>query len=210
MKKTSSKRWLRNHFSDIYVRLAKREGLRARSAYKLIEINKHYKIIRPNMNVVDLGASPGGWSEYIAEIVGVKGKIFAIDILDMRCIIGVEFIRGDFTDIKIQQLLYYKLCNQKVDVMLSDMAPNLSGVKDIDQMRIMDLADKVLNFSCKILKNRGTVLIKLFHGVGFDSFVHKAHRSFSDVKVIKPKASQLRSSEVFLLIRNFNNVIMNI
>ncbi|MDR1057679.1 MAG: 23S rRNA methyltransferase [Coxiellaceae bacterium] len=206
MKKSNSKRWLKEYFSDIYVKRAKREGLRARSVYKLMEINKRCRIIKPNTVIVDLGASPGGWSKYVAQIVGQNGKVFAVDMLYMHQIKGVEFIRGDFAKSEISQCLYDCLRDQKVDVVLSDMAPNLSGVKVTDQMLAIDLADKALDFSHKVLKKRGTFLIKLFHGMGFKEFLYRLRENFSDVKEIKPGASRSRSSEVFLLARGFCEV----
>jgi 23S rRNA (uridine2552-2'-O)-methyltransferase len=203
VKKSSSSRWLKEHFSDVYVKRAKQEGFRSRSVYKLMEINQRYKIIKPSMLVVDLGAAPGGWSEYVVQIIGQKGKIFALDILPMRPIRGVEFILGDFTQGEVVASLRNHLGDQKIDVVLSDMAPNMSGVKVADQMRSMDLAEKALNFSLMVLKSGGTFVIKMFHGAGFEDFLKDLGRNFAEVKVVKPEASRTRSSEVFLLARNF-------
>ena len=203
MKKSSSGRWLKEHFSDVYVKRAKQEGFRARSVYKLMEINERYKIIKSNMFVVDLGAAPGGWSEYVVKLVGNKGKVFALDILPIRPISGVEFIQGDFTKDEAAKNLYNLLHGKKIDVVLSDMAPNLSGVKVVDQMLAVELAKKALDFSCMVLKCGGAFLVKVFHGVGFDDFLKSLRQNFNEVKVIKPDASRARSSEVFLLARGF-------
>ena len=207
MKKSkSSGRWLKEHFSDVYVKRAKSEGFRARSAYKLIEINERYKIIKPGMTVVDLGAAPGGWSQYVAQLVGSKDRVFALDILPMQSIAGVEFIQGDFTKDEIVKILLDILQGKKVDVVLSDMAPNLSGVKVVDQMRALELAKMAFNFAGLVLKQNGTFLLKTFQGGEFDELLKGLRKQFSDVKVIKPDASRARSSEVFLLARNIPGV----
>ncbi len=199
MKKSSSKRWLNEHFSDPYVKRAKREGFRARSAYKLIEINQRYHLIKKGMVVVDLGASPGGWSEYIALLLENTGKIFALDLIPIKPIKGVEFIQGDFTTREIVNYLYNTLGGAKVDLVLSDMAPNLSGVKTVDQMRSVNLAECAFNFAIKVLKPGGSFLVKIFHGEGFEEFIQSLKKSFTEVKIIKPDASRSRSSEVFVL-----------
>ena len=204
MKKSSSSRWLKEHFSDVYVKRAKQEGFRARSVYKLMEINERYKIIKSNMFVVDLGAAPGGWSEYVVKLVGQKGKIFALDILPIRPISGVEFVQGDFTKDEVIKNLCNHLHGRKIDVVLSDMAPNLSGVKVVDQMQAVELAKIALDFSRMVLKCGGVFLVKTFHGVGFEGFLKILRQNFNEVKVIKPDASRARSSEVFLLARGFN------
>ncbi len=207
MKKSkSSGRWLKEHFSDVYVKRAKSEGFRARSAYKLIEINERYKIIKPGMTVVDLGAAPGGWSQYVAQLVGSKDRVFALDILPMQSIAGVEFIQGDFTKDEIVKILLDILQGKKVDVVLSDMAPNLSGVKVVDQMRALELAKMAFNFAGLVLKQNGTFLLKTFQGGEFDELLKGLRKQFSDVKIIKPDASRARSSEVFLLARNIPGV----
>lgn len=199
MKKSSSNRWLREHFSDVYVKRAKQEGFRARSVYKLMEINERYKIIKPGMIIVDLGASPGGWSEYVVQALGGKGQIFALDILPIAPIKDVEVIQGDFTQDEIASSLIKLIGNKKVDVVLSDMAPNISGIKVADQMRAAQLAEKALNFALAVLNQGGTFLIKMFHGVDFEPFLKRLRQGFLEVKIIKPEASRSRSSEIFLL-----------
>lgn len=218
MRKSSSGRWLKEHFSDTYVKKAKSEGFRARSIYKLMEINERYKLIKPGMVVVDLGAAPGGWSQYVAQLIGQAGKVFALDILPMQPIAGVEVIQGDFTDQAVVKNLYDKLgagagptstnidkkankANKanKVDLVLSDMAPNLSGIKVVDDMRSIDLAEKAFRFARLVLGPKGSFLVKTFQSGEFKSFLQELRKSFSEVKVIKPEASRARSSEVFIL-----------
>jgi 23S rRNA (uridine2552-2'-O)-methyltransferase len=199
MKKRSSGRWLQEHFSDAYVKRARSEGYRARSVYKLLEIDDRYKIIRPGMVIVDLGAAPGGWSQYLSEKVGPKGKIFALDILPMQPIGGIEFIQGDFTDPGVVKVLQSKLENCKIDLVLSDMAPNMSGIKEFDEMRSMELAKKAYNFAIQVLRPGGTFLIKTFQGSEFKGFLEELEKHFGKVKVIKPDSSRSRSSEVYLL-----------
>ncbi|MEI8054385.1 MAG: SAM-dependent methyltransferase [bacterium] len=204
MKKSkSSNRWLKEHFSDIYVKRAKQEGFRARSVYKLMEIQERYRIIKPNIVVVDLGAAPGGWSEYVAQLIGLEGRIFALDILPMQPIKGVDFIQGDFTQDSIVKDLCIHISDRKVDAVLSDMAPNLSGLDVVDQSRSMDLAQRALAFAQTVLKSGGLFLTKVFQGAEFDAFLKGLRNDFGDVRVIKPEASRARSSEVFLLARNY-------
>jgi 23S rRNA (uridine2552-2'-O)-methyltransferase len=204
-KSSSSNRWLKEHFSDIYVKRAKQEGFRARSVYKLMEIQERYKIIKPNMLVVDLGASPGGWSEYVVKLVGPSGKVFALDILSMQPIDGVEFIQGDFTQNSVVEDLCVRLNNRKVDAVLSDMAPNLSGLSIVDQVRSMDLSERAFVFAQKVLKPGGLFLTKIFQGAGFNAFLKNLRHNFAQVKVIKPEASRARSSEIFLLANGFRS-----
>lgn len=204
MKKSkSSNQWLKEHFSDIYVKRARQDGFRARSVYKLMEIQDRYKIIKPNMIVIDLGAAPGGWSEYLVQLVGSKGRIFALDILPMQPIKGVEFIQGDFTQDDIVKDLYARINEKKVDAVLSDMAPNLSGLDVVDQARSMNLAQRALVFAQTVLKPGGLFLTKVFQGAEFDVFLKSLRRNFGEVKVVKPDASRARSSETFLLARNY-------
>ena len=202
-KSKSSNRWLKEHFSDVYVKRAKQEGFRARSVYKLIEIQERYKIIKPNMFIVDLGAAPGGWSEYVAQSIGTKGRVFALDILPMHPIMGVEFIQGDFTQDVVVKNLESCLNGAKIDLVLSDMAPNLSGLDVVDQSRSMNLAQRALDFAKTVLKPGGVFLTKVFQGAEFDMFLKSLRHYFGEVKVIKPDASRSRSREVFLLARNF-------
>ncbi len=204
MKKSkSSNRWLKEHFSDIYVKKARQDGFRARSVYKLIEIGEQYKIIKFGAVVVDLGAAPGGWSEYVIKLVGEKGRVFALDLLPMAPISGVEFIQGDFTNSEVVEVLKMSLNNAKVDVVLSDMAPNMSGLDIVDQSRSINLVNAALSFAKATLKSGGVFLAKIFQGAEFDVFFKNLSHNFDDVKVIKPEASRSRSREVFLLARNF-------
>ncbi len=167
-----------------------------------MEINQRYNFIKSGMVVVDLGAAPGGWSQYLGQLVGPKGKIFALDILPMQPIAGVDFIQGDFTKDEIVKLLCDHIHGKNVDVVLSDMAPNLSGVKIVDQMRSAELAQMAFGFVCRVLKQNGVFLIKTFQGGEFEDFLKGLRKSFSEVKVIKPDASRARSNEIFLLAKN--------
>ena len=197
--KSSSKRWLKEHFSDIYVKRAQSEGYRSRSVYKLIEIQKQYKIMRSGMIVVDLGASPGGWSEYVTQVVGFNGKVFALDILPMSQIKNVDFICGDFTDDYVAKDLYTHLNGQKVDVVLSDMAPNFSGLKIVDQSKSVCLANKAFQFAKNTLNVGGVFLVKIFQGNDYIDFLKQLRGEFENVRAVKPKSSRLRSSEMYLL-----------
>lgn len=201
MVKGGSRRWLQEHFSDPYVKRAKEEGFRARSVYKLIEIAERYKFIKLGMSVVDLGSAPGGWSLYLAKLVGKEGKVFAVDRLAMKPIMGVDFIQGDFTQKEVVELLSKSLHGKKIDVVLSDMAPNLSGIKIVDQTQAVELAEKAFNFAKQVLKSNGSFLLKVFQGIEFADFVKILQKSFKEVRVIKPDASRARSSELFLLAR---------
>lgn len=201
----SSKKWLREHETDEYVLLARREGLRSRAVYKLAEINERDRLLRPGMTVVDLGAAPGGWSEYCAPRVGPKGRVFALDILDMVPIPGVEFICGDFGEQEPLDALHAALDDSRVDLVLSDMAPNLSGVGSVDQARAMYLVDLALDFAEKTLRPGGDFLIKLFQGEGFVDFHRHMKAQFGRVLTRKPQASRARSRELYLLGRDFKS-----
>lgn len=203
----SSKRWLEAHFDDPYVKQAQKEGLRSRAAYKLSELDEKYGLIRPGHLVIDLGAAPGGWSEYAAPKVnsGVKpeGRVIALDILEMDPINGVDFIQGDFTEQAPLEALETLLAHAKVDLVMSDMAPNMSGVAVTDQARAMYLAELTLEFAKDHLKPGGNMLVKMFQGEGFDAFVQETRTAFSKVLVRKPNASRPKSREVYLLARSF-------
>jgi 23S rRNA (uridine2552-2'-O)-methyltransferase len=201
----SSKRWLKEHFTDPYVKLAQQKGYRSRAAYKLLEIQEKDKIIKLGMNVVDLGAAPGGWTEIIAKLIGNEGKVFAVDILPMDPIAGVEFIQGDFTSEEILKTLLNHIGNKQIDLVVSDMAPNISGMKVIDQPRSMYLVELAFDFAQQVLKPGGTFLVKIFQGEGFDILLKNLRQSFSEVKIRKPKASRARSKEVFLLAKGYEN-----
>jgi 23S rRNA (uridine2552-2'-O)-methyltransferase len=195
----SSHRWLREHFSDPYVKKARAEGLRSRAAYKLEELLDKNRLIRPGMVIVDLGAAPGGWSQLAARTLGGQGRVIALDILDMPSLPGVDFIQADFREDSAVAALEGLLAGQQVDLVLSDMAPNMSGVESVDQARAMHLAELARDFALQWLKPGGDFLVKLFHGVGFDDYVRDLRRAFTRVVVRKPKASRARSPEVYAL-----------
>jgi 23S rRNA (uridine2552-2'-O)-methyltransferase len=198
----SSRRWLDEHFDDPYVKRAQEQGLRSRSAFKLIELDDKYRLLTPGALVVDLGAAPGGWSEVVIPRVGETGRVIALDILPMEPIAGVDFIEGDFTEAEALEALEAALGGRKADLVLSDMAPNMSGVAVTDQARAMYLAELALEFATENLKPGGDLLVKVFQGEGFDAFVQQCRTAFGKVKVRKPDASRPRSREVYLLARN--------
>lgn len=198
-KSHSSKRWLAEHFADDYVKRAQKEGLRSRAVFKLRELDERHRLLKPGMIVVDLGAAPGGWSEYALSRVGVKGKVVALDILPMAAIEGVDFIQGDFREDAVLAQLRAVVGADKVQVVLSDMAPNMSGSKAVDQPRAIHLAELALEAARELLVAGGTFVIKLFHGEGFDAYVREVRSDFTSVAVKKPDASRARSREVYLL-----------
>ncbi len=195
----SSARWLREHFDDPWVKKAQSEGLRARSAYKLDELVDRDKLLRPGMSVVDLGAAPGGWSQLVNERLDGKGKLFALDILPMQPIAGVDVVCGDFREPEVLEELEQLLAGQQLDLVLSDMAPNMSGVAVSDQARAMDLAELAADFAAHWLRPGGNFVVKLFHGVGFDQYVRDLRASYKRVIMRKPEASRARSREVYAL-----------
>lgn len=199
----SSDRWLKEHFSDEYVRRAKKEGWRSRAVFKLEEIQARDRLLKPGMTVVDLGAAPGGWSQYAVRAVGAKGAVVALDILPMDALAGVEFIQGDFREETVLENLRALLGERPVDLVMSDMAPNMSGMDAVDQPRSMYLAELALDFAAQVLRPGGDLLVKVFQGVGFDEFVRGARAHFEKVTVRKPQASRARSREVYLLGRNY-------
>lgn len=202
----SSKTWLKEHFDDAWVRESKARGYRSRASFKLLEIQEKDRIIRPGMAIVDLGAAPGGWSQVVAEILDGSGLVLASDILPMEPIEGVHFIQGDFTENEVYQQLLDKLQildTDKADLVISDMAPNMSGMREIDQPRAMLLAELALDMARAVLACNGTLLVKVFHGEGLQEFQKALKESFVEVKTRKPKASRARSSEIYLLARGF-------
>lgn len=199
----SSKRWLNEHFKDKYVKRAHQEGLRARSAYKLTEINDKYHLIKSEMTVIDIGAAPGSWSEVIASIVGKNGKIIAIDLLPINPIVNVDIIQGDFIKKDIQELIYQKLNGKKVDLVLSDMAPNTSGISSLDHDLSINLVKTACDFAIKVLKCGGDLLIKVFQGKEMQEMIKSLQNNFREIKIIKPQASRMRSREIFVLARGF-------
>ena len=199
----SSSRWLQEHFSDTYVKRAQQSGLRSRAVFKLEEIQQRDRLLKPGMTVVDLGAAPGGWSQYVAKVLGGKGRIIALDLLPMGELPGVEFIQADFTTDPGLEALRQRLEAGKADLVLSDIAPNMSGVADVDQARIMQLAELSLDFACEALKPGGDFLVKVFQGKGFQEYLRRLRDTFGEVASRKPKSSRSRSSEVYLLARNY-------
>jgi 23S rRNA (uridine2552-2'-O)-methyltransferase len=195
----SSKKWLMEHFDDSYVKQAQKLGFRSRSAFKLMEIDEKYGLMKPGFCVVDLGCAPGGWCQVATTGVGAKGRVIGLDVLDIQPLKGVEFIQGDFTELIPLEQLVKLLGGQRVDLVLSDMAPNMSGMAVTDQTRAMYLAEIALDFVRAHLKPGGDFLVKLFHGEGFDAYVREARRVFTKVTVRKPDASRARSREVYLL-----------
>jgi len=190
---------MHEHVTDIYVRRAKQEGYRSRSAFKLLEILEKDKLVRSSMIVVDLGAAPGGWSQVLASLIGEKGRVIALDMLEMEPIRNVTFLRGDFSEDNAVAALQKELGGRKADLVVSDMAPNISGVGMVDQARSMHLAELALDFTGNFLKPGGVLLVKAFQGAGLDEFRKQLGEVFDSVAVRKPKASRDRSSELFLL-----------
>ena len=195
----SSKGWVRQHIADPYVRQARAEGMRSRAAYKLQQIAARDRLFAPGMTVVDLGAAPGGWSQIAARAVAPGGRVYALDLLEFPPLAGVTPLRGNFSDETVLCELERQLAAQPVDLVLSDMAPNISGVAAADQARTMALAELALEFALKHLKPQGKFLVKVFHGAGFDGFLRVMRERFEQVAVRKPEASRSRSSEVYLL-----------
>ncbi len=195
----SSKKWLKEHFEDEYVRRAQAEGFRSRSVYKLMEVQQRHRLLRPGMRVIELGAAPGGWSQYAMSLIGNRGMLIAVDLLAMDEVPGVKFIQGDFTDMETLEKILDSLDNGRIDLVMSDMSPNISGMASIDQPRAMYLAELALDLADKVLSESGVFLVKLFQGEGFDGFVRLVRKQFQKVQFIKPKASRPRSREVYLL-----------
>lgn len=195
----SSKAWLHEHVTDPYVHKAKAQGWRSRAAFKLMEMDDRDKLIRPGEVVVDLGAAPGGWSQVAAERLKGRGRVIALDLLEMAAIPGVDFIQGDFRDAQILDRLEKVLAGGRVGLVLSDMAPNISGIAVSDQARMMHLAELGLEFSRAWLKPEGAFLVKVFQGHGYEEFVAEMRRVFRQVASRKPDASRDRSPELYLL-----------
>jgi len=195
----SSGRWLREHFSDPYVKRARAEGARSRAVFKLEEIDQRERLLRPGSVVLDLGAAPGAWSQYAVRRVGAAGRVVASDILAMPSIAGVEFLQGDLREAAVLEALERTVGKGGVDLLLSDMAPNLSGMGEIDAPRAMYLAELALDLAQTVLKPGGAALIKLLQGAGFQELVAVARRRFDRVKFLKPQASRARSPELYLL-----------
>jgi 23S rRNA (uridine2552-2'-O)-methyltransferase len=195
----TSKQWMSEHVNDPFVQLAQKEGYRSRAAYKLLEIDEKDKLLKSGMVVVDLGATPGGWSQIAARKVGDSGKVIALDLLPLHPIHGVEFIQGDFREDDVLAQLEKTLGGKQIGLVISDMAPNISGVGVADQARAMYLCELALDFAVQHLRPEGSFLIKVFQGAGFEEYLKLMRGHFSKVVSRKPKASRDRSSEVYLL-----------
>lgn len=199
----TSKTWLNEHFNDSYVKSSHSDGYRSRASYKLLELNEKDRLLRRGMVVVDLGAAPGGWSQVAVELVGDQGAVIASDILDIDPIAGVEFVQGDFTEESVFEELLSLLNGKQADLVISDMAPNMSGIADIDQPQSMYLVELARDMATQVLKPNGNFLTKVFQGEGFDAFMRECRQSYKKVVVRKPDASRSRSREVYVVGKGF-------
>ncbi|NNG12332.1 MAG: 23S rRNA (uridine(2552)-2'-O)-methyltransferase RlmE [Halobacteria archaeon] len=199
----SSHRWLKSHFDDEYVKRAQREGYRSRAVYKLEELQQKERILRPGITVIDLGAAPGGWSQYAAQLLKGKGRIIALDLLPMDPLDGVEFLQGDFMEDEVLDLLVETLGESRVDLVMSDMAPNISGMEAVDQPRSMYLAELAVDFAARVLREGGDLIFKVFQGEGFDTLIKRLRSQYRQVKIRKPRASRPRSREVYVIARHY-------
>ena len=195
----SSQRWMKEHFDDKYVKLAQQRGLRSRAVFKLESLQEKDKLIKPGMTVVDLGAAPGGWSQLCTELVGIDGRVIACDILPMDAIAGVDFLHGDFREEAVLGALLERIDGRNVDVVLSDMAPNMAGNESVDQARSMYLVELALDMCHQVLRKNGSFAVKVFQGEGFEAFLKDVRDAFSVVKTRKPDASRGRSREVYIV-----------
>jgi 23S rRNA (uridine2552-2'-O)-methyltransferase len=202
----SSSRWLAEHANDEFVKRAQKEGWRSRAVYKLQEIQEKDKLLRPGIRCVDLGAAPGGWSQYAARIIGSSSRIVATDMLPMDAIVGVDFVLGDFREADVLAQVLQCVGSDKVDLVLSDMAPNMAGIDAVDQPRSMYLAELAMEFADRVLAPGGDLLVKLFQGAGFEQYIRDARGRYAKVVTKKPKASRTRSPEIYLLARQFGMV----
>ncbi|MFZ2452204.1 MAG: 23S rRNA (uridine(2552)-2'-O)-methyltransferase RlmE [Methylovulum miyakonense] len=199
----SSTRWMQEHFDDEYVRMAQAQGYRSRAVFKLSEIQEKDQLIKPGMNIIDLGAAPGGWSQFARPLIGKNNKLIALDILPMEPLEGVDFIQGDFREEEVLAELYRVLDNAPINLVMSDMAPNMSGNNSVDQPRAIYLGELALDTARAVLAKNGSFLVKLFHGEGFEAFHRDVQQSFNKVVIRKPKASRPRSNEVYILAKGF-------
>lgn len=205
-RRPSSARWLAEHNADHYVQEARRLGYRSRAVFKLQELNERDRLIKPGMALVDLGAAPGGWSQMARPMVGAKGRVIATDILDIEPIPGVDFLRGDFREESVLKGVEALVGEQALDLVLSDMAPNISGIDASDQAASLYLCELALEFARQHLKPQGAFVVKVFQGEGFDAYLKQVRALFGSVAIRKPKASRPRSSEVYLVAKNFRRV----
>ena len=199
----SSSRWMQEHFEDEYVKMAQAQGYRSRAVFKLKEIQDKDQLIKPGMNIVDLGAAPGGWSQFARQLMGKKNKLIALDILPMDALDGVDFIQGDFREEAVLNQLHVVLEGAPVNLVMSDMAPNMSGNRGVDQPRAIYLGELALETAKAVLTKDGSFLVKLFHGEGFEAFHYEVQSCFAKVVIRKPKASRPRSNEVYILAKGF-------
>ena len=199
----SSGRWLREHFDDPYGKEAQKLGYRSRASFKLLEIQQKDRLIRPGMTVVDLGAAPGGWSQVAVDLVGHHGRVLASDILPMDSLAGVEFIQGDFSEESVLNTILDTLGGKRADLVISDMAPNMSGMNAVDQPRAMYLVELAAELAAEVLKPGGAFLAKVFHGEGFDELLKQLRGQYSKVTARKPQASRARSRETYVLAQGF-------
>ena len=199
----SSSRWIQEHFEDEYVKMAQAQGYRSRAVFKLKEIQDKDQLIKPGMNIIDLGAAPGGWSQFARQLMGKKNKLIALDILPMDMLYGVDFIQGDFREESVLDQLHAVLEGVPVNLVMSDMAPNMSGNKGVDQARAIYLGELALDTAKTVLTKDGSFLVKLFQGEGFEVFHDEVQRNFAKVVIRKPKASRPRSNEVYILAKGF-------
>jgi 23S rRNA (uridine2552-2'-O)-methyltransferase len=204
-KSKSSRRWLDEHVNDPYVKQAQKDGYRSRASYKLLELNDKDKLIRPGMSIIDLGSAPGGWSQVAGRLVGAKGHVLATDILPMEPVANVDFIQGDFTEEAVFQQILAALAGHKPDLIISDMAPNISGVDAADQAGSMYLLELALDMVRQVLKPNGNFVAKVFQGEGSDAYLKELRTAFTSVTVRKPEASRPRSREVYVVAKGFKN-----
>ncbi len=199
-RKLSSKNWLQRQLNDPYVKQSKQDGYRSRAAYKLLEINQKYQIIKNNSNILDLGAAPGSWSQIAVEFN--PKKVIAIDLLEIENLTDVDFIQGDFLDQEVRNKIIDLIGDEKIDLILSDIAPNMTGHKDTDQLRIMAVCEQVLDFAKDILSQKGSLVIKIFQGVGFPEYITELKQLFAKVNTYKPDASRSKSAEIYIVAKD--------
>ncbi len=199
----SSSQWLQEHFKDKYVLQSQQDGYRSRAAYKLLQIQEKDKLIKPGMNIVDLGSAPGGWSQVARQFIGSQGKVVAVDILPMEQLAQVEFIQGDFQEQSVLNELLRVLNNEPVDLVISDMAPNITGIKAVDQPKSIYLQELAIELADQVLKPGGSLLMKVFQGEGFQPLLVELRKRYQKVISRKPEASRSRSAEVYLLAKGF-------
>ena len=205
MTKSKNRDWIKQHINDPYVKQSQKDGYRSRASYKLLEIVEKERMIRPGMTVVDLGSAPGGWAQVASRLVGHEGRVHALDILPMDPIAGVDFVQGDFTEQDIFDDLLLLIGNRPVDLVISDMAPNLTGAKAVDQPAMMYLAELAIDLTTQVLKPEGVFISKVFQGEGFDQFVRHVRTVFNSVSMKKPEASRAKSREVYLVAKGLKS-----